>query len=311
MTSSRATLRVIDAGIQTTVQDFGRPGFGHWGISPAGAADPVSLGWGNKIVGNPQKTAGLEITLTGATFEFLRPCLFGVTGAEASITVDGSAVSSYMCLHAEPGGILKIGAVRKGARSYLSLAGGVDVPLFLGSASTHLPSHLGGYQGRALSRGDLLKTGRGALNNVPPVPPLPEILQPRKSVRVTKGIHFSLFDIEEAAKNFAFNVTAGSDRLGLVLNGPVPGPHRSVTDLPSTGVSLGTVQISGDGIPTVLFVDQQTTGGYPQIFSVIAADHFSLGQWRPGDAVNFELVDFATAERLFREQTQALASAYE
>ncbi len=152
-------LVVEQSGLLTTVQDLGRPGFGTIGVSASGAADPVALKLCNLLLGNPEGTAALELTLSGGVFSFPDGAVFALTGGDFGATLQGKPVELWTPHAALPGSILELGATRNAARCYLGIAGRIRVPLFLGSASTHLLSGLGGYEGRALRKGDVLEIG--------------------------------------------------------------------------------------------------------------------------------------------------------
>ena len=152
-------IEVLSPGLLTTVQDLGREGFGPMGVSPSGAADPVSLRIGNRLVGNAQGAAGVEMTLLGGTFAFSDGGISALTGSDFGAALDGAAVSPWTSFEVEPGQTLRLGPTRSGARGYLCVRGGIVVQPFLGSASTHLLSGLGGHEGRALRKGDVLKVG--------------------------------------------------------------------------------------------------------------------------------------------------------
>src|SRR5467141_2589141 len=152
-------IQVQAPGPFTTVQDLGREGFGPMGISPSGAADPISLRLGNRLVGNAEGAAALEMTLLGGTFLFPEGAVVALTGSDFGATLDGAPLEQWTSVEARPGQALRLGPTRSGARCYLCVRGGIAVKLFLGSASTHILSGLGGHDGRALRKGDVLKIG--------------------------------------------------------------------------------------------------------------------------------------------------------
>jgi 5-oxoprolinase (ATP-hydrolysing) subunit C len=195
------------------------------------------------------------------------------------------------------------GPTRSGARCYLCVAGGIQVTMFLGSASTHVLSGLGGFEGRALRKGDVLAIGEGgAEHRLKACATLP-----RKTLRVTSGPQEEWFP--QSARNAfygnSYRVTEESNRMGLRLDGPAIECARTASMI-TEPVSLGAIQIPAGGQPIILFVEQQTTGGYPKIANVIAADLSSVGQLRPRDEVRFELVTPAVARRLICEQEEDL-----
>jgi len=348
-----SAIQVVAPGLLTTVQDLGREGFGPLAVSPSGAADPIALRIGNRLVGNPESAAGLEMTLLGGTFVFPEGAVAALTGSDFGATLDAAAVRPWISFEVEPGQTLRLGPTRSGARCYLSVRGGIDVEPFLGSASTHLLSGLGGRDGRALRKGDVLKIGSvnkpdaTATRNISPK--ALELLAPRKILRVTPGPQSDWFS-DAAQRIFygaTYRVTEEANRMGLRLEGPAimegadgHAPGNAVGDasgkargdadgkargdasgkargdahgkargeMLSEGVSLGAVQIAAGGQPIILFVEQQTTGGYAKIANIISADLSSLGQLRPRDEIRFEPVDFATARSLLLAQEKLLAS---
>ena len=302
-------IQVKSPGFFTTVQDLGRPGYGPMGVSSAGAADTVALRLGNRLLGNAQSNAALEMTLLGGVFEFMRDAIVAVTGSDFAPCVDGEAVPLWSALRVRAGQTLSCGPTRSGARCYLCVRGGVRVPLFLGSASTHILTGLGGFEGRALRRGDVLDLGETTagirLGRVDPR--LIRMLQPRKILRVTAGPQAEWFPLHtlDAFYNGLYRVTEEANRMGLRLDGPpVESAHHG--QMQSEGVALGAIQVPAGGKPIILFVEQQTTGGYPKIANVIAADLSSVGQLRPRDEVRFEQVSPDEARSLICEQERLL-----
>lgn len=304
-------IQVLQPGMFTTVQDLGREGFGPMGVSPSGAADAVSLRVGNLLVGNFPGAAGLEMTLLGGTFLFPDGGIVALAGSDFGATVDGVAVGMWTAVGARPGQTLQVGATRSGARCYLCVRGGIAVEPFLGSASTHVLSGLGGFAGRVLKKGDVLAIGeqrQSSMSERLSGVGL-EMLAPRKTLRVTPGPQRDWFG-DVAKKLFdegVYRVTEEANRMGLRLAGPAIARGNG-RELVSEGVALGAVQIPESGQPIILFVEQQTAGGYPKIANVISADFHSLGQLRPRDEVRFEIVDWEMARRLFIEQEALLAS---
>jgi antagonist of KipI len=304
-------VEVLEPGLFTTVQDLGREGFGPLGVSPSGAADPISLRLGNRLVGNTEGAAALEMTLLGGAFLFPEGAVGALAGSDFGATLDEKPVEMWTAFEAKPGHVLRMGPTRSGARCYLCVRGGIEVKPFLGSASTHLLSGLGGHEGRALRKRDVLRIGE--TSRVPrrrrlSVRALAN-LQPRKVLRVTPGPQSDWFQ-ESAQKIFyesTYRVAEESNRMGIRLQGAAI-PTASSGEMISEGVSLGAVQVPEGGLPIILFVEQQTTGGYPKIANVISADFHSLGQLRPRDEIRFERVEWETARALLVEQEKLLAS---
>ena len=288
------SLRVLDPGFQTSVQDLGRFGYAHLGLAASGAADALALRAGNLLVGNQENEAALEMTLVGATLEFERAAVIALTGSDM-----GAGFPLWRAVEVAAGTVLRCGASRPGARGYLAVRGGITTPKVLGSASAHLTTGVGG---RALRKGDVLPVGDAAVREArrqslhPPTAEGP--------LRVVEGPQAAWFGEELYAG--AYRVLEESNRMGLRLRGeaiPSPAGHM-ITE----GVALGAVQIPPDGQPIVLFVEHQTTGGYPKPTNVISADLWRLGQLRPRDEVRFERVRMERALELLQQQEQWLYS---
>jgi antagonist of KipI len=306
-----SAIEVQAPGLLTTVQDLGREGFGPMGVSPSGAADAVSLRLGNRLAGNAEGAAALEMTLVGGAFLFPQGAVIALTGSDFGATLDGTAIGLWASVQVQPGQTLRIGATRSGARCYLCVQGGIAVEPLLGSASTHLVSGLGGFEGRALRRGDILRIGpaNGPFRKRFVAPQALERLSPRKVLRVTAGPQGDWFPepSQRAFYTAAYRVAEESNRMGLRLEG-APVLAESGREMITEGVPLGAVQVPAGGQPIILFVEQQTTGGYPKIAGVISADLHSVGQLRPRDEIRFERVEFDTAQSLLQEQEALLAS---
>jgi antagonist of KipI len=306
-----SALLVAAPGFFTTVQDLGRDGFGPMGVSASGAADAISLRIGNLLVGNPEGSAALEMTLIGGAFTFEQDAVIAATGADFRPSLDGVALPMWTSIEIREGQTVKFGPSRSGARAYLCVQGGIAVELFLGSASTHVLSGLGSFEGRALRKGDRLKVG--AANSFFRKRSLSvkalESLGPRKVIRVTDGPQSDWF-AESSWKTFCgnlFRVSEQSNRMGIRLEGPPISPDTS-REMITEGVSLGAIQVPPSGQPIILFVEQQTTGGYPKIANVISADLHSLGQLRPRDEIRFERIEMSEARALLIQQEALLAS---
>lgn len=309
-------IHVQAPGLLTTVQDLGREGFGPMGVSASGAADAISLRIGNRLVGNAESAAGLEMTLLGGSFLFPEGAVVALTGSDFGAGLDGAPVEQWTTVNVRAGHTLSLGPTRSGARCYLCVRGGISVKPFLGSASTHLLSALGGFDGRPLRKGDVLnirvtntESESASFRTVTLTPEALERLSPRKILRVTPGPQCDWFS-ESSQRVFytsTYLVTEESNRMGLRLEGE-PVPARSGGEMITEGVSLGAIQVPNGGKPIVLFVDQQTTGGYPKIANVISADLASVGQLRPRDEIRFEKVEWGVARSLLKEMEDLLTS---
>jgi len=308
-----ASILAVSPGFLTTVQDLGRDHCAHWGISPSGAADPVSLRLGNLLVGNPPDAAALEMTLIGGSFKFERPSIIALAGSDLGATLDNEEIPVWQSVHVKPGQTLRCGLTKSGARCYLCVAGGIIVQPVLSSASTHILALFGGLSGRLLKAGDVLLCGpqRAGLSMKPRAVKggVLQALFRRGPIRVTAGPQGDLFspDAQLRLSTSIYTVKEESDRMGLRLKGSVL--KRVVDgDITTEGISLGAIQVPPDGEPIILFVEHPTTGGYPKIANVISADLHRVGQLRPRDEINFEFVKHEKAISLLREQENLLSS---
>jgi len=309
------TIRVLKPGFFTTVQDFGRYGYTHLGVSPAGAADRMSLRIANRLVDNDQNTPALEVTLLGATLKFEEDAIIAVTGAACECKLGSHDVPGATAVEVPAGAVLSCGSMSSGARSYLAIQGGIDVPRIMGSASTHVGACFGGLSGRRLRSGDLLPIGVRSKSSKSKVrslrPGALDRMQSYSPLRVTRGAQQEWFGPQSFATLFssAYVMTEQSDRAGLRLSGATLRP-REQSQLLTDGIPLGAIQVPHDGQPIILFVDQQTTGGYPKIANVIAADMHRVGQLRPRDEVRFVEVSMAEAIDALREQERWLEEIF-
>jgi len=289
-------LRILSAGMLTTVQDLGRFGWAHHGVSASGAADPLALRAGNLLVGNAENAAALEMTLVGAEFAFEQDAIIALTGSDF-----GAGLPLWRPVEIAARQSLRCGASQSGARAYLCIRGGIAAPKSMGSASVHVMTGVGG---RPLRKGDVLAVGNDAVRRPRSAANFPQRWQPRTLLRATPGPQAAWFAGELFGADYC--VAEESNRMGLRLRGPsIPSPAGQMI---TEGVALGAVQVPPDGQPIVLFVEHQTTGGYPKPANVISADFWKLGQLRPRDTVRFESVTIEQALDLLREQEEWLYS---
>jgi len=304
-------IHVLAPGLLTTVQDLGREGFGPMGVSPSGAADPISLRLGNRLVGNDDATAALEMTWVGGAFLFPQGAVVALTGSDFAATLDGVPVELWTSLKISPNQTLRLGQTRSGARCYLCVQGGIAVQSFLGSASTHILSALGGIEGRKLRKGDVLDIGDAPemFQKRKLAEHAKERLAPRKVLRVTPGPQSGWFPQSSLHLFYRsrYRVTEEANRMGLRLEGELI-PANFHEEMITEGVSLGAIQVPDGGPPIILFVEQQTTGGYPKIANVISVDLPSIGQLLPRDEIQFELVGWESARHMLRQQEALLGS---
>jgi len=280
------SVEVVDPGALTTVQDLGRPGWAHLGVPRSGALDEPALRLVNRLVGNPEYAAGLETTLTGITLKLGRATTLAVTGARCEVRVDDRAVGWGTPVSVSAGAVVRVGPATEGLRSYVGLAGGVEVAPELGSRSTDLLSGLGP---APLQAGDRLALGEAG---DPPYGTEAVARPTGGRLRVRLGPRADWFTAAalEALDGAAYAVAADSNRIGLRLNGPVI--SRAVEDeLPSEGMVLGAVQVPPSGQPVVFLHDHPTTGGYPVVAVVVGEDLPVCAQARPGDRLTLRVVD--------------------
>ena len=279
-------IAVVKAGLLTTVQDLGRPGFAHLGVARSGALDQPALMRANRLVGNLDSAAGLETTLTGASLRAESAMTVAVTGAPARVTVDGAPAEFGAAVTVPAGSLLEIGAASAGVRSYVAVAGGISVAPVLGSRSTDTLSGLGP---PPLRPGHVLPVGgQPALALDPPsTQSTVDSLDAGDVVlRIRLGPRYDWFSVpaREALVSEAYTLSVKSNRVGARLTGAAL--VRAVTgELPSEGIVLGAVQVPADGQPLIFLADHPTTGGYPVIAVVERADLPLLAQARPGTTV--------------------------
>lgn len=327
------SLRVLSPGLLTTVQDGGRHGFAAIGVGAAGAMDPVSLRLANLLVGNAQDAAALEITLRGPRLHCETDLLIAIAGAEIDARCGGETVPLWRPILLRAGSELNLGGMRRGARAYLAVAGGIRLPAVLGSRASDVNAGLGPMP-RPLAAadtlpcapaprslcGDLWKSLESAYvdegTDKQNVFSTNWSLDPRAwfdidtahPIRAIAGTHFERLDGDSQRALFGaeFRIGVDSNRVGCRLEG-VPIALAAPIELVSEGVVPGTVQLPPGGVPIALTAEAPPTGGYPRIAQVIAIDLPRLAQRRPGDRVRFAQTDIADAQMRYLEREHALA----
>jgi len=296
----------------STLQDLGRYGYSHLGISVAGAADRLSLRIANLLVGNDENAPALEMTLLGATLEFDERCVVALTGADCDAKLATSLLHLAEAVEVPAGAVLKCGSMRTRARCYLAVQGGFNVPRVMGSTATDVRGGFGGFEGRRLKAGDLLPVrSRGSARTRRLKPGALDAVSRQDAIRLTRGAQQEWFGPEAFATLFSspYSISDQSDRTGLRLQGQ-PLQPRQKSQLLTDGIPLGAMQVPQDGQPIILFVDQQTTGGYPKIANVIMADMHHVGQLQPHQQVRFREVSIPQAIALLRAQEEWLKNAF-
>ena len=305
--SNTAVMEVLAPGLQTTVQDPGRFGFGQYGVAASGALDAFALRTANLLVGNPENAACLETMLLGLRVRALRDIAVAVTGADLQPQCDQKPFVMWRSQILTKGRELSFKGPRSGFRAYLAVGGGYCVPEIMGSRSTNLPAGFGGFAGRTLQGGDILR-GRPAEAHLATadrsmaaadIPAHTDKWQ----LRVVPGPqedHFTDTGLE-VLLGTPYRVSPQSDRTGIRLGGePIERRADVAESIISEGVVGGAIQIPGDGQP-IIILNETVTGGYRKIATVISADLPMLGQIKPGDSVRFKAVSLADAEAALRE----------
>lgn len=306
------TLEVVSPGPLTTVQDIGRFGYGRYGVARSGAVDPFALRVANILVDNPEQEAGLEMTLMGFRARVLTDIVVAVTGGDLQPFLNDKPMQMWCSLLLHKGDTLSLRGLRNGCRAYLGLGGVLALPTVLGSKSTNLATKFGGFDGRPLRKGDILRTEdpRRSLKANGRV--LDSDLLPSYgkswTLRVLWGPQNEDFSsrVQETFLEGPFRVTSQSDRTGIRLSGPLieKRPERPDSII-SEGVIPGTIQVPPDGRP-IIILGETVTGGYRKIATVITADLPRLGQIKPGDDVCFEQVSMEEAVRVLREMEEKI-----
>ncbi|MGE6487030.1 biotin-dependent carboxyltransferase family protein [Paenisporosarcina sp. NPDC076898] len=320
-------LQIDKEGLQTTVQDLCRNGFQKYGVIASGVMDAYAHRLANIMVGNEETKATIEITLMGPQITFLADCLFALTGANLSPAIDGVPLKMWRPILARKGSKLTFGKPVSGCRTYMAVAGGIDVPEVMGSQSTYLRASIGGFNGRALQKGDVIPVAfapqhvQGFIErlakdvketpfvqaewtlNSDAIP----IYEKAATVRVTEGRQAYLF-AEKSQNDFleqAYQSTSDSDRMGYRLKG-LELTLKEPKELLSEAVSFGSIQVPPDGQPIILMADRQTTGGYPKIGTVVTVDLPKVSQLKPGEKIRFEKISLEEAQRALIEQRKLI-----
>jgi antagonist of KipI len=301
-------LRVLDAGLLTTIQDIGRPQAVASGVPPGGAMDRFAHAAANLIVGNDRTAATLECTLNGPRLAADRPCTIAVTGGDFDLRVNGDAAPMWTGITLAPGDELKLGRRRRGARAYIAVAGGIVADRWLGSMSTNLMTGRGGMHGRALLEGDVLAAGAPVDM---PARSLADDLRPRyddHTLYVIDGPHIAMLSEESRATIFhsVFTVSHDSNRMGYRLDGPALATRGE--DVLSFGLVAGSLQVPSGGRPILLMADHQTAGGYPVVAAVISASMPIAAQLAPGDELRFTEISIDAALAMRAAQRATLES---
>jgi antagonist of KipI len=302
------------AGMLTTIQDSGRYGYQRYGMPVAGAMDTFSYRLANILAGNDSDEACLEATITGPEMYFTGDTEIAICGADMGPMKNGRPLGLNRTIEIKSGDRVSFKGLKRGCRSYIAFRGGIDVPEVMGSRSTYIRANTGGVDGRAVRPGDKLTLGKShgkIKRGIAPVQKLP-VYASSQVIRICPGPEVNHF-LGNAIIRFLtseYKVSEHSDRMGYRLLGN-PLEHKETgADIISAGVTMGTIQIPGDGLPLILMADRQTTGGYSRIANVISADLTIVAQLLPGDTVSFLEVSLAEATKLYTERELLLKAIH-
>ena len=289
---------MIDGGILSLIEDFGRFGLCDKGITNSGVMDEYAYIMANKLLQNTQNTNCIEITLGGLKLQTSDSCKISITGADCSCKINSKEVSNWKTHNLNKGDTVEFGYAKNGMRIYLAVKGGFKVPNVLGSASVTIKEKLGGLDGDKLKKGDILHFSnlQFSQNNTALKKNLIPKYKKNLDLRVVLGYQNDFFEKKEIDKFFStsYTISSQNNRMGYRLEGE---PIDCMADgIISEGICFGAVQIPKDGQPIVLLKDRQTIGGYPKIGSVLPIDCFRLSQLRAGDSIAFKPIVIKKAE---------------
>lgn len=299
-------IKILDAGLLSSIQDQGRYGYQRAGVSTTGAMDEFASRVANKILGNDENSAVIETTMKGISFEFLSDAVFAITGGNCDTTLNGAPIRLWEAYKGKKGDIIKMGICKGGLRNYIAFAGGIDVPVVMNSRTTNLKAKIGGFNGRKLMVNDeiglfptdgptieLKKFDKKYIPNFSKEIKIRVILGQQVDEFTKKGVE-TLFDGQ-------YSITNESDRMGMRLLGEAI-EHKNGADIISDGMTIGAVQVPGNGQPIIMMADRQTTGGYTKIGNVITVDLPVLAQAMPGTKIQFTEISVANAVDLLRKR---------
>ncbi len=302
-------IRILKAGMLTTVQDLGRNGYQSQGFSVAGVMDVRSFKIANLLLDNPENEAVLEFTLIGPTLEFTSATIIAITGGDFQPTINGEPAPMYTAIYMNKGDILKFGSARTGSRGYIAFSSYLDIPVVMGSRCTNLKSKIGGFKGRKLQADDYIgfRIKRRYLPFFLSRKLEPENFdQDNATLRVVMGPQDSKFSKQgiETFLTSEYTVTSEFDRMGCRLDGNYIAP-KETSDIISDGIAFGSIQVPAHGKPIILLADRQTTGGYAKIATVASVDIPKLVQRKTDHKIRFEAITVQEAQALYlKEQKQ-------
>ncbi len=306
------SVTVLSPGLLTTVQDAGRIGYQQFGVSVSGVMDPRAMRIANILVGNDENEAVLECTMMGPQLRFDKANVIAITGGDLGPTLDHQPVATYAAFSVQEGQTLRFTGLRTGCRAFIAFAGGLDVPLVMGSRSTYMKARIGGLEGRKLEKGDVIgfRKPTAEILNLVQRRIAPEVTaRTEYAVRVVMGPQDDMFT-QAGIDTFlgeTYTVTNEFDRMGCRMEGPVI-EHKDGGDIISDGIAFGAIQVPTAGKPIIMLADRQTTGGYTKIANVITADFRIIGQLKAGDKVRFVKTTIEAAQDALLTERAALAA---
>ncbi|MGJ7919193.1 biotin-dependent carboxyltransferase family protein [Neobacillus sp. LXY-4] len=314
-------------GLLSSIQDQGRYGFQKFGVVVSGAMDPLAHRIANLLIGNDENAPALEITMIGSQIEFHQDSLISVCGGDLSPEMNGTPIKCWRPILVKKGSFLEFSSCKTGSRAYLAVAGGFKVKRVMNSTSTYFRGKIGGFNGRALKKGDqiafdqpnelssrIFSSLKNKLTDYPFITAkwmIESELIPNYTsnplIRVMKGRQFHWFEKDSQAKLYSkpFVVTPQSDRMGYRLKGSSLALEVD-EEMLSEAVSFGTIQVPADGNPIILLADRQTTGGYPKIAQVALVDLPIIAQAKPGDSLRFVHITHSEAQLLYIKREQKI-----
>jgi len=305
-------IEVINPGLLTTVQDRGRFGHQQSGVSVSGVMDPFAHRVANILCGNDdQNEAVLEISMMGPILKFHADAYIAITGGNLSPMIDGNPIKTWQSIIIKAGSTLSFGQLASGVRGYIGIHGGFDIPVVMGSKSTYARAKIGGFEGRALQKGDMLPYCVSDVSRQSPRQ-IPRQYLPRYEresvLRIVLGPQDDAFTDSgvQTLLTSPYKVTQQIDRMGYRLEGAVI-EHKDKSDIISDGMTMGAVQVPGEGQPIILMADRQTTGGYTKIAAIIYADLYKVAQAQPGDTFRFEAIPVEKAQEIYRTWQNAFS----
>ena len=303
-------IQIINGGFLTTIQDMGRYGYQETGMSVSGVMDTRAASLANILVGNDTNEAVIEITMMGPTMKFTEDEIIAVTGGDLGAKLDGTPLPRYEAVSVKAGQTLSFMGLYGGSRAYIAFAGGLDIPVVMGSRSTNLKSKIGGYEGRKLGAGDSIGFRAPAAwlpNMAERRYELPSFPSKERTLRVVMGPQDDCFT-EKGIETFltgTYTISNEYDRMGCRMEGDVI-EHKNGGDIITDGISFGAVQVPSHGNPIVMMADHQTTGGYTKIANVISVDLPVLAQCMPGMKIHFQKVTVDEAQDLYCREKEEL-----